>query len=173
LCVYIRSYCAALPRAERFALMPFLYHSTKKWRKKGNPDVPSGASLPPAVLTMNGGGFGFGKRPPSAGHVSHPADGFAGGKICRYPVGVDASATRLCGRLCGGFRLSREDKPLPYRIVRTWCVARDKIYCFLVGEAISLPFVQRFAFVAAGASSRPTGKTTFVERKGEGPMSSR
>jgi len=35
--------------------MPFLCLVAKKWRKKGRPDVPSGASLRPAVLTMNGG----------------------------------------------------------------------------------------------------------------------
>jgi len=33
----------------------------KERTKKARPDVPSGASLPPAVLTMNGGVFAFAK----------------------------------------------------------------------------------------------------------------
>ena len=53
--------------------------------QEGNSDVPSEASLLPAVLTMNGGGFCYGKSPPSAGHISHPADGFAVGKCFCFP----------------------------------------------------------------------------------------
>ena len=74
--------------------MPFLCLSTKKGRKKRNSDVPSEASLPPAVLTMNGGGFCFGKSPPSAGHISHPADGFAVGKCFCFPFLFEICASR-------------------------------------------------------------------------------
>ena len=43
--------------------------------EEGRPDVPSGTSLLPAVSEMNGGDVCDSKGPPSAGHVSHPADG--------------------------------------------------------------------------------------------------
>ena len=45
LCVAIRSYCAASRALSGLYLMPFLCHSTKKGRKKGNLDVPSKTSL--------------------------------------------------------------------------------------------------------------------------------
>ena len=60
--------------------------------EEGRPDVPSGTSLLPAVLTKNGGDVCFGKSPPSAGHISHPADGSDVGEIGRAindrPYGV-------------------------------------------------------------------------------------
>ena len=54
-CHYIRAYC--------FALRGLLFCATS-WRfprssQERNPAVPSGASLLPAGLTMNGGDFAF------------------------------------------------------------------------------------------------------------------
>ena len=51
----------ALRARSRFAMMPFLCHSTKKWQKKRNQGVPPWIPPPPAVLTMNGGAFAVSK----------------------------------------------------------------------------------------------------------------
>ena len=69
-------------------------------------DVPSKTSLPPAVLTMNGGDFAFVKFLHLGRIYRTPKMGLLLARFFFYPVGVDASATRLCG----GLRLSREGR---------------------------------------------------------------
>jgi hypothetical protein len=56
---------------------------------------------------MNGGAFYFGKSPPSAGHISHPADGSALAKAFAVPflleifceIGCVAGGKKICFRL--------------------------------------------------------------------------
>ena len=50
---------------------------TKKTRQR----LPPLETALPAVSEMNGGDFCDSKGPPSAGHISHPADGLTIGKI--------------------------------------------------------------------------------------------
>jgi hypothetical protein len=61
-----------------FAPMPFLCHSTKKWRKKRNLGTPPLRTPLFALPTRQGSKGLFGKKIPSAGHISHPADGCGG-----------------------------------------------------------------------------------------------
>ena len=104
-----RSYCATVSRAERIAFFMLLLGVSQEVAKKETWTFPPRPPcLPPFYDKRRG--FCFCKIPPSWAHISHAQDGFTGGKICRYPVGVDASATRLCG----GLRLSREADSLPY-----------------------------------------------------------
>ena len=70
--VLLRSLTLRFARVRGSHLMSFLCRSTKKGQKKRNPDVPSGASLPPAVLTMNGGAVCFARIPHLRGIYSTP-----------------------------------------------------------------------------------------------------
>ena len=85
LCVAIRSYCAASRALSGLYLMPFLCHSTKKGRKKGNLDVPSKTSLPPAVPTMNGGDFAFASVLHLRGIYPTPQMGLLLARIFAFP----------------------------------------------------------------------------------------
>jgi len=86
-CVVVRSYCEPSARAERFLfLMTLLATRQEVSRKRARPFPPGPPRHPTAKQPPSG--FLFCKSPPSAGHISHPADGFAVGKIFCYPVFV-------------------------------------------------------------------------------------
>ena len=141
ICVAGRSHCACGTR-ERFAFVVLLLVARQEATKKRAKTFPLGTPLAARCFTTNGRNFGFCKSPPSAGHISHPADGFAFGNGFCDPAGVGGrskSAERIYAerpgfpktsiasfgvrrearrapsttRLCGNLRSSREGKPLP------------------------------------------------------------
>ena len=75
---YGRAYSFA-PRCAGFDVHSF--PRGKERTKKTRQRLPPLETALPAVSEMNGGNFGDGKCPPSAGHISHPADGLTIGKI--------------------------------------------------------------------------------------------